>query len=260
MEDRNPGLAFLTSQRFPALRHLEVQRAQLALPNSILGQLEHLKLDTVPMPTIRYHNMFRLASSLKSLVIDNVNEANFTESDVASTQEAYILPHLETIQLSSNPSLLVEMIFQSCRCPSLLTLQLSDVTDQGFDPDHAFLSSLGSFLTHAPKLRDLIITESNDEEICLLTTPLRTHAFQLKRLIFSTWDAMKVDSALLPHLNTTLALREEAGASPLELETFKESLPILQEAVHGAHLVASERPDCTTGDNGLGTEVLQLFH
>ncbi|KAF8305139.1 hypothetical protein DL93DRAFT_2233185 [Clavulina sp. PMI_390] len=273
-EDQHGGLEFLNPTRFPALHNLEVRRVQLGLAPGIISQLEHLKLDCVPMMVNKCRKILSHARLLKTLIIKNASETLFFDEVEATPNETYVIPHLETIQLSSNPDVLMKVILESCRCPSLLTLQLSDVPSPGLDPsNHPFLDYLSSFLPqrykpandflypststqliHAPKLRDFVITRSNDKEICFLTTPLCVHAFQLKRLIFSTWEALKADSALLPHLDAIMICRQKAGASPLELETFRESWPILQNGVQGIHLVASNREDCTKGSNGLGAD------
>ncbi|KAF8305033.1 hypothetical protein DL93DRAFT_2172818 [Clavulina sp. PMI_390] len=249
IDHTNPDLEFLHSSVFPALRTLEATRLELGLPQSMISQLEHLKLDSIQMGMDAYRDTLRHACSLKSLIIECGSETQlFFEDDHILSEEIYVLPHLETLKLSFNPSRMTEMMLKNFRYPSLLALHISNVTPWNLSsaPPTHYLTYLGHTLTHAPKLRDLIMTRTNDAEIRFLTTPLQTHAFQLKRLIFSTWGTMAANSFLLPHLNKMLSFRQEAGARPLEIETSKESLPLLQEAVRGlAQLVASTRQDCT---------------
>ncbi|KAF8305125.1 hypothetical protein DL93DRAFT_371884 [Clavulina sp. PMI_390] len=150
IEDGPIGLSFLEYGRFPALRNLEVERARVELPKKILGRLEHLSLYSAPMAISMYHKTIRYAHSLKSLVIHNVSETNFFDHQLTLSEESYVFPYLETVWLASNPPRVVELILHSCRCPSLLTLQLRDVTDSGVDPstNPPLLSHFGSFVSH----------------------------------------------------------------------------------------------------------------
>ncbi|KAF8305032.1 hypothetical protein DL93DRAFT_405421 [Clavulina sp. PMI_390] len=247
----DPLLALLDSASFPALRNLDITRSALELPLSILPQLQHLRLDCVQMGIGTYRDTLRHTRSLKSLIIANALETQlFFQQDPVRSEDLYVLPQIETLQLSSNPVVLVEKMLKNFRYPSLVTLHLSNVIPSNLNLISPIRLSdrLGNTFAHTPNLSNLIITESNSDEICFLTTPLRTHAFQLRRLIFSTRKVITAESNLISHLKTIVDLRQMAGAHPLEIETSKASLPFLKEALDGTvHLVASVREDCRTG-------------
>ncbi|KAF8305029.1 hypothetical protein DL93DRAFT_405372 [Clavulina sp. PMI_390] len=163
----DPVLGFLDPETFPALRSLEIESLELELPVEILPQLEHLKFNSVEMDIDTYRDALRHARSLKSLVIHFTTESRqLLDQDPNPSEDTYILPNLETMELNWNRSVLVDMILKTFRFPSLVTLHVGGLTPRTFPP---ILHSLERALTHAPKLRDFIITKSEAEEICFLT-------------------------------------------------------------------------------------------
>ncbi|KAF8305027.1 hypothetical protein DL93DRAFT_405356 [Clavulina sp. PMI_390] len=141
--DIEPELSFLDSVRFPALRHLELTRFVLNISQSIIPQLEYLKLDSVRLNTNGCSNTLRHARSLKTLIIDKSSDAElFFQGDPGISNDVYVLQSLENMQLSWCSYELTGMILKTFRCPSLLELHLSNVT-QGLA-----LSASGPFLNH----------------------------------------------------------------------------------------------------------------
>ncbi|KAF8305875.1 hypothetical protein DL93DRAFT_2232850 [Clavulina sp. PMI_390] len=230
--DKPPFRGALGAAEFPSLRSLEVARLEVHIPPELLSRLENIKLNFEYMRLERFHEILRHSRSLKSLAIWGMAAGFEWDRPDNDLQGTYVLSHLQTLKLPLHPTEFVRLLVKTTSCPVLTILEFEGIVrPTSVFPDYPMFSErIRSFLQHAPKLEELILSKCKVAELGLFTAPLRTHALELQHLTFCA-SPVEATPSFLPHLAETVQARQAAGARMLELKTDESVVPFAREVL-----------------------------
>ncbi|KAF8305874.1 hypothetical protein DL93DRAFT_2089184 [Clavulina sp. PMI_390] len=155
-------------------------------------------------------------------------------------EDTYVLSHLQSLKLPLHPNEFVQLLLKTTACPELKTLEFEGIIrPTSIFPEYStFSERIKSFLQHAPKLEELILSKCKVAELSIFTTPLRTHAFELQRLTFCA-SPVQATPSFLPHLIEMMQARQAADAHILELKTDESIVSIAREALPDVTIISS---------------------